>query len=166
MSLKSDVKAINESFFHGVVLPEGGAGMIKNAPGGIQAKTNISDGNKYPVQAEYSTDSADKIAIGGIKYDGGKSKVFQGALDYFPRALEAVADISAFGASKYAWKGWESVDDGWNRYSNAMVRHITKESYEGSRDADSGLLHAAHCAWNALARLEMLLKSGVEKTGE
>lgn len=109
------------------------------------------------VTEEYTEDSEDKIAVGGIKYDGGKSPVFRGALSYFPKAISAVAEVSAFGASKYAWKGWEQVDDGYNRYSDAMARHILDEGRGEDCAQDSGLLHAAHIAWNALARLELLL---------
>lgn len=107
---------------------------------------------------EFTNDDPSKVASGAIKLDGGKVAVFQGAIDYFPRAIEAVAGISEFGASKYAWKGWEGVEDGYNRYSNAMVRHLLKPGIEGELDSDSGLLHDAHCAWNALARLELKLK--------
>lgn len=107
---------------------------------------------------EFTNDAPEKVASGGIKYDGGKAPVYRGAVSYFPRAISAVAGISAFGASKYAWKGWERVDDGFNRYSDAMVRHLTYEGKGEVLDPDSGLLHAAHVAWNALARLELLIK--------
>ncbi|QDP50620.1 MAG: hypothetical protein Tp1125DCM00d2C21254131_61 [Prokaryotic dsDNA virus sp.] len=110
------------------------------------------------VAKEFTNDKAEDVAKGAIKYDGGKSPVFRGAVSYFPRAISAVAEVSAFGASKYEWNGWRGVDDGYNRYSDAMVRHL---GYEGSGevlDPDSGLLHAAHAAWNALARLELLIK--------
>lgn len=108
---------------------------------------------------EFTEDTADKVAVGGIKYDGGKSPVFRGALSYFPRAISAVADVSAFGAQKYAWKGWEQVDDGYNRYSDALARHLAYEGKGEAYDPDSKLLHAAHAAWNSLARLELLLKA-------
>lgn len=107
---------------------------------------------------EYTNDSVEAQATGAIKYDGGKSPVYRGAVSYFPRAVREVAAVSDFGASKYAWKGWESVSDGFNRYSDAMVRHLTYEGQGEVVDPDSGLLHAAHVAWNALARLELLLK--------
>ncbi len=94
----------------------------------------------------------------GAKLDAGKAPVFRGAVDYFPRALEYVAAISAFGAAKYAWKGWETVPEGYERYSDALVRHLTAESKGGPTDSDSGLPHAAHAAWNALARLELYLR--------
>lgn len=93
----------------------------------------------------------------GSKLDAGKSPVLQGLFDYFPRACLAVANVSAAGAAKYAWKGWESVPDGINRYSNAMGRHILNESIEGPYDVD-GFLHKAQIAWNALAVLELYLR--------
>jgi len=112
---------------------------------------------------EFTNDKEEDVAKGAIKYDGGKSPVYRGAIDYFPRAISAVAGISAFGASKYAWKGWEGVPDGFNRYSDAMVRHLIYEAEGEVLDPDSGLLHAAHCAWNALARLELLIRENEEK---
>jgi len=102
----------------------------------------------------------------GAKLDAGKSPVFQGAISYFPRALVSVAGVSAYGANKYAWKGWEKVADGYNRYSNALGRHLAKEGIEGLYDQEilndpkfpGKILHAAQVAWNALARLELLLR--------
>lgn len=120
--------------------------------------TISTTGNKK----EFTNDAEEKVAKGAIKYDGGKSPVFRGAIDYFPRAIGAVAEVSAFGASKYAWKGWEGVADGYNRYSDALVRHLIYEGEGEVLDTDSGLLHAAHAAWNALARLELELQA-VEK---
>jgi len=108
---------------------------------------------------EITNDTPEDIAKGAIKYDGAKSPVFRGAIDYFPRAISAVAEVSAFGASKYAWKGWEGVPDGYNRYSDALVRHLIYEGEGEVLDIDSGLLHAAHAAWNALARLELELRA-------
>jgi hypothetical protein len=94
----------------------------------------------------------------GAKLDAGKVSIWRGGLDYFPRAIEKVAEISTFGARKYAWKGWESVPEGVERYSDALVRHLVAESKGEVLDPDSGLLHAAHAAWNALAVLELKLR--------
>lgn len=107
---------------------------------------------------EFTNDDPSKIGTGSIKYDGGKPCAFRGVVQYFPRATLAVASISTFGAQKYAWKGWEGVEDGINRYSDAMVRHLLKEGMGEEFDPDSGLLHAAHTAWGALARLELILR--------
>jgi hypothetical protein len=95
----------------------------------------------------------------GAKLDAGKSPVYQGLLDYFPRACLAVAEVSAAGAAKYAWKGWETVPDGINRYSNALGRHIINKAIEGKYDPE-GFLHSAQIAWNALATLELELREG------
>lgn len=107
---------------------------------------------------EFTTDDPSKIGTGAIKYDGGKPALWRGVFEYFPRAIQAVGDISTFGASKYAWRGWEGVEDGIARYSDAMVRHLAKEGAGETVDPDSGLLHAAHTAWGAMARLELILR--------
>jgi hypothetical protein len=98
----------------------------------------------------------------GSKLDAGKSPVFQGLLDYFPLACSAVANVSRVGAIKYAWKGWESVPDGFNRYSNALGRHLLKSGVDETMLDENGnvagIQHEAEAAWNAMARLELLLK--------
>ena len=96
----------------------------------------------------------------GAKLDAGKSPIMQGVIQYFPRALQAVADLSGVGAKKYSWDGWREVPDGINRYSDAMARHLLDEAIEGPVDngpGGSGELHATAVAWNALARLERML---------
>lgn len=115
---------------------------------------------------EYTNDSQEGISSGSVKYDGGKSPIYRGVISYFPNAISAVAAVSSFGASKYAWKGWINVPDGFNRYSDAMVRHLAYEGQGEDVDPDSGLLHAAHCAWNALARLELLLREKATLNGK
>jgi hypothetical protein len=94
----------------------------------------------------------------GAKLDAGKPAIYQGLLAYFPRACEQVAAVSTFGAAKYSWKGWESVPSGFERYSDALVRHLIREGSGELKDPDSEFHHASHVAWNALARLELLLK--------
>lgn len=112
---------------------------------------------------ESTPDDPAKIATGGIKYDAGKPSVWQGLINYFPRACSEVAAVSTFGAKKYAWKGWEKVENGFNRYSDAMARHFMAEGREELLDPDSELVHAAHTAWNAMARLELLLREMEKK---
>lgn len=107
---------------------------------------------------EFTPDDPSKIGTGAIKYDGGKPCPQRGVIEYFPRALMAVAEISTFGAKKYAWAGWENVDDGINRYGDGKVRHQLYEAMGEEIDPDSGKLHSAHEAWNALARLELILR--------
>ena len=97
----------------------------------------------------------------GAKLDAGKSPVRRGLLEYFPRACMAVALVSAAGASKYSWGGWQTVPGGVDRYGDAGARHICKAAIEGPRDSDfpdQEVLHAAEEAWNAMARLELILR--------
>jgi hypothetical protein len=94
----------------------------------------------------------------GTKGDHGKSPVMQGVLQYFPRALLEIGRVSERGAEKYSWRGWEKVPNGKIRYGNALVRHIILEDIDGDFDSETGLLHAAQEAWNALARLELILR--------
>lgn len=93
----------------------------------------------------------------GAKMDNGKVAILRGALQYFPLALTAVAEVSMVGAKKYSWKGWEKVSDGVNRYGDALVRHLLAENAE-EFDRDTNCRHAAQVAWNALARLELILR--------
>ena len=85
----------------------------------------------------------------------------RGVIQYFPRALEQVAHLSQVGANKYTWSGWEEVPDGIDRYSDAMGRHLLDEMTKGMYDDapnGTGLLHAVCVAWNAMARLELILR--------
>lgn len=78
-----------------------------------------------------------------------------------PRALMAVAEVGTFGVLKYSKSNWLNVEDGIERYTNAMDRHRINEGIE-TLDQESGLMHAAHAAWNALARLELMLRKEEE----
>lgn len=91
----------------------------------------------------------------GSKLDAGKPDA--SLLLMFGHALVEVSRVGTFGAAKYTRGGWQSVEDGKNRYTAALLRHMCKEHYELD-DPDSGLLHASHAAWNALARLELILR--------
>jgi hypothetical protein len=98
----------------------------------------------------------------GAKLDFGKAPVLRGAVQYFPRALSEVANLSAAGAAKYSWKGWEAVPGGIDRYGDALLRHLVGEAVEGPWDSKApegaAILHATAVAWNALARLELILR--------
>lgn len=97
----------------------------------------------------------------GAKLDAGKIPISRGLIQYFPRACQAVAEVSLVGAKKYTWKGWEKVPEGFDRYSDALGRHLIAEQTEGLWDngpKGTGCLHAAQVAWNAFARLELLIR--------
>lgn len=93
----------------------------------------------------------------GAKLDAGKPLVGL-VLGGFARALTKVAEVGTFGAKKYTPMGWVQVPDGEARYTDALYRHLLKEAEGEAFDPDSKLLHAAHAAWNALARLDLILR--------
>lgn len=100
-----------------------------------------------------------ELKTAGAKADAGKIAVGRGCFHYFPRALLAVAELSTIGARKYSWKGWASVSDGIHRYTDAMARHeLQIEDCFTKRDSDTGVLEATAVAWNALARLELIIR--------
>lgn len=99
----------------------------------------------------------------GAKLDAGKTPLRRGTLEQFPRALMAVADVSAFGAAKYTWGGWQTVPDGVQRYLDAGARHAALRAMGESYDMDSGLRHLAQEAWNILAALELELRAANNK---
>jgi len=74
-----------------------------------------------------------------------------GVLDYFPRALAAIAQCSAQGNLQHHadkplhWDKNKSTDE-----ADALVRHLMAR---GTLDSD-GIRHSAKVAWRALALLE------------
>jgi len=93
----------------------------------------------------------------GVKLDAGKPRlglVFMA----MARALQEVGEVATFGANEYSDDGWLAVPDGERRYTDAMLRHLLKEAIGEERDAKSDLRHAAHTAWNALARLDLMIR--------
>ena len=82
----------------------------------------------------------------GQKHDAGKIR-----MDLLPfEALEAVAEVLTFGAKKYTDDGWQRVENAGARYRAATLRHFCADQKGEKRDPESGLLHAAHLATNAL----------------
>lgn len=96
----------------------------------------------------------------GAKLDGGKPRVGL-VLSGFSKAIREVSRIGTYGANKYTDNGWESVKNGEERYSDAMLRHWL-EAKDSPDDPESGLPHLAHMAWNALAVLELYLRNQQE----
>lgn len=98
----------------------------------------------------------------GAKLDAGKNRLGL-VLFGFSRALQAVGEVGTYGANKYTDNGWMEVPDGERRYTDALLRHLMKEAGGEFRDADTGLHHAAHSAWNALARLDLMMRTAEGK---
>lgn len=93
----------------------------------------------------------------GSKLDAGKNRLGL-VLGGFALALEEVGRVGTFGANKYTSNGWQTVPNGVERYTDAMYRHLMKEAQGELIDPDSKTFHAAQAAWNALARLDLILR--------
>ena len=92
----------------------------------------------------------------GTKYDDGKPRLAEMIIDFKEPLLE-LCKCWTFGADKYSKSNWKLVDNGRDRYTNAMLRHLVQED-DNPVDDESGLLHASHIAFNALARLYFILQ--------
>jgi len=91
----------------------------------------------------------------GAKLDEGKPEA-ELLLD-FGLALIEVSKVLSYGRKKYSRSGWTKVSNGYDRYTAALFRHLFASNYRNI-DNESGLMHDAQVAWNALARLEMKLR--------
>ena len=111
--------------------------------------------NETPVEAD--PNGMDAHAP-GAKLDAGKNRL--GLMLFgFAHALEEIGRVTTYGAKKYTENGWMSVENGRARYTDAMLRHLLREATGEQHDPETGLRHAAHAAWNALARLELEIAS-------
>lgn len=83
----------------------------------------------------------------GIKWDHDKER-----WDLLPLSLVLlIVKCYTFGAKKYAPNNWAKVEDGYNRYKAALLRHLVAFESGEVIDPESGLPHLAHMAWNAIA---------------
>jgi hypothetical protein len=76
--------------------------------------------------------------------------------------LEEIAKVYTAGANKYGPNNWQELPDGYQRYKGAMLRHLTEMEKGNDIDEETGCLHAAQVAWNAMAMLHFKMKE-IEK---
>jgi hypothetical protein len=124
--------------------------MIKEALGRIIAP------DPEPLNLDIDPFGRDQHAP-GAKLDAGKTRPGM-VFSAFARAMDEVAKVGTYGADKYSEDGWLQVPNGEARYTDAMLRHYFREAKGEWVDQESDLPHAAHLAWNALARLELMLR--------
>lgn len=89
----------------------------------------------------------------------GKPPMFEGLLLYFPRALQEVAKVSAYGKNKHGFKyrdrGFLRPEYTEDMYTNAAIRHVVDHCLDGPiNHEDGGVRHRAQAAWDLLAALE------------
>lgn len=113
--------------------------------------------NAWPMPSPEADPHGKSPSEAGAKLDAGKNRLGL-VLFGFARALQEVGKVGTYGANKYTDSGWVDVPDGERRYTDAMLRHLLREATGEERDPDTSLHHAAHAAWNALARLDLVLR--------
>lgn len=87
----------------------------------------------------------------GKKNDIKDGKVMMQLLP-FPE-LEEIAKVLTAGAKKYSPNSWQNLSDGFERYKGAMLRHLTEVEKGNVFDKDTGCMHAAQIACNAIFML-------------
>lgn len=92
-------------------------------------------------------------AATGLRYNKGKTR-----FDLLPPdGLEALAEVYTKGAEKYAARNWEKGLS-WTECYGSLLRHANEWAKREDRDSESGQLHMAHVAWNAMALLTFALR--------
>lgn len=69
------------------------------------------------------------------------------------KEIEDIVRVYTAGAEKYGSNQWQNLDDGYNRYKAALFRHLVEYEKGNEVDKDTGCLHLAQVAWNAIAML-------------
>lgn len=113
------------------------------------------------IAARSASDESDPNGLSphtpGAKLDEGKNRLGLVLMD-FASALMEVGKVGTYGAKKYTDHGWVTVLSAEQRYTDALFRHLLAEGTGELQDPDTHLLHAAHVAWNALARLRFIIE--------
>ena len=87
---------------------------------------------------------------------GKKNDYLDGKLrwDLLPlKEIEDIVRVYTAGAKKYGDNNWQYLDDGYNRYKAALFRHLLEYEKGNEIDEETGCLHLAQVAWNAIAML-------------
>lgn len=76
----------------------------------------------------------------GMKFDGRKPR-----WSLLPKgAVLQIIEVLEFGAVKYAENNWQRVENGRQRYYDALMRHMEAWWLGEKTDPESGLSHLAH----------------------
>lgn len=67
--------------------------------------------------------------------------------------IEDIVKVYTAGSIKYGDNNWQNLDNGYQRYKAAMLRHLLEYEKGNTIDEDTGCHHLAQVAWNAIAML-------------
>lgn len=69
--------------------------------------------------------------------------------------MEDVVRVYTAGAQKYGVDQWQKLPNGYQRYKAAMLRHLVEHEKGNWTDEETGCIHLAQVAWNAIALLHI-----------
>lgn len=94
-------------------------------------------------------DSKERVQNSSVKNDFKDHKL---RWDLLPLTdLEEVVKLYTFGAEKYGDNNWQNLENGYQRYKAAMLRHLLEYEKGNTVDSESGCSHLAAVIWNAIA---------------
>lgn len=67
--------------------------------------------------------------------------------------IEDIVKVYTAGADKYGPNKWQGLEDGYNRYKGALLRHLVEYEKGNEYDDETKCRHLAQVAWNAIAML-------------
>lgn len=88
--------------------------------------------------------------------EGKKNDYQDGKLRWDLLPLEEIEDIVKLytaGSIKYGDNNWQNLENGYQRYKAAMLRHLLEYEKGNKVDDETKVNHLAAVAWNAIAML-------------
>ena len=67
--------------------------------------------------------------------------------------IEDIVKVFTAGANKYGDNTWQHLENGYQRYKGAMLRHLVEYEKGNEIDEETGCRHLAQVAWNAISML-------------
>lgn len=72
--------------------------------------------------------------------------------------MEEIVKVFHAGAEKYGANNWQNLPNGYERYKAALFRHLLEHEKGHWKDDETGCIHLAQVAWNAIAMLHIAKK--------
>lgn len=94
----------------------------------------------------------------GTKHDAGKVPLHLIFRHNIVGAVREMARVIAFGAEKYGTDNWELVENGAQRYSAALTRHVASFISGEHFDEETGFHHLAHVMANCAFLIHLTRK--------
>lgn len=91
--------------------------------------------------------------VEALRYNDNKPELHR--IMQFDEALDMLAAVMAQGAIKYDDGNWLHGNKPDREYIDSMLRHLSAHVNNYPYDAETGCMHLAHVAWNALACLRL-----------